>query len=103
MKSIMQEKDGTCFLCKLLEEDDSIKPTEEHHVFGGRNGNRDLSERYGLKVYLCKFHHTVGPEAVHGAQRNDLNVEILHKLGQQHFKFKYPNEDFVKIFGKNYL
>ena len=49
MDSIMQEE-GICYLCGSSGIDDMCG-LEQHHVFGGPN--RKLSERYGLKVYLC--------------------------------------------------
>lgn len=101
MKSIMHnKKDGTCYLCMMLHDDDSIKEVrQEHHIFGG-TANRKLSERYGLKVYLCLDHHLTGPEAVH----KDVKIAILLKQdGQRAFRKRYPNMNFMKIFGKNYL
>lgn len=101
MKSIMHDKrDRTCYLCMMLHDDDSMKKVlQEHHIFGG-TANRKLSEKYGLKVYLCLDHHLTGPEAVH----KDAKVAILlKKEGQQAFKKRYPSMNFMKIFGKNYL
>lgn len=94
----MQDKDGTCYLCKLFNGDDSRKYTQEHHIFNA--ANRKLSESYGLKVYLCLSHHTEGPEAVHN---NSLNMLILKKIGQKTFQCAYPDKNFREIFGKNYL
>lgn len=60
MKSIMHDKkEGTCYLCKRLCGDYYRKTTQEHHAIFGTAGRR-LSERYGLKVYLCMEHHTTG-------------------------------------------
>lgn len=99
MKSIMHNKaDRTCYLCMKLYEDYSRKTVQEHHVIFG-SGRRKLSERYGLKVYLCLWHHTAGNEAAH------MNAEIANMLkaeAQKAFEEKYPEEDFLKIFGKNY-
>ena len=80
--------------------DDSNKLfTQEHHIFGN-TANRRLSEKYGLKVYLCIYHHTEGPEAVHN---NKENMEYLHRIGQKTFKEKYPNLSFMKIFRENHI
>lgn len=100
MKSIMQNKeDGYCYLCALLHQDYQRRNNlEEHHVFMGPN--RQASERYGLKVYLCHEHHLDNPEAVH------VNYEvcrILQSEGQKAFMKHYPDKDFMKIFGKNYI
>lgn len=51
MKSIMQKKDGTCYLCRRLHGDTAPKATQCRHVVFG-TANRKLSEKHGLKVYL---------------------------------------------------
>lgn len=101
MKSIMHnKKDRTCYLCMMLHNDDGIKTVlQEHHIFGG-TANRKLSERYGLKVYLCLDHHLTGADAVH---RNAKVAVLLKREGQRAFQKKYPNIDFIKIFGRSYL
>lgn len=99
-ESIMQRKDRTCYLCRRLRGDWSRKTViHEHHVFGG-TANRTLSEQYGLKVYLCTEHHITGPEAVH----KDAGImAMVRREGQKAFERRYPELDFVEIFGKNYL
>lgn len=85
-------------MCDLLNLVPIGTYREEHHVFNGPN--RHISEKYGLKVYLCLKHHTAGAEAVHN---NSKNMLLLKKEGQKAFMKAYPNEDFKEIFGKNYL
>lgn len=92
-------EDSYCYLCAYLHGDYSDKYTDEHHVFHG-TANRVLAERYGLKVNLCKYHHTAGLEAVH--LNNDINV-MLKKKGQLRFEEYYPKLSFQSIFGINYL
>lgn len=101
MKSIMQKKDGTCYLCRVLHADYSIKQTQEHHAIHGM-GRRKLSEKYGLKVYLCLKHHTAdgGPEAVHRNAESDL---LVKQAAQRAFEKRWPEFNFREIFGKNYL
>lgn len=104
MKSIMQADDGTCYLCKLLEGNDWPQQTEEHHAIFGR-GMRPLSERYGLKVYLCLKHHRTSKVAVH------LNHEMAYII-QAHAQMAYQREqargnkkfdrDFKDVFGRYY-
>lgn len=101
-KSILHNKESrTCFLCMKLHDDYSIYPIlHEHHIFEG-TGNRQKSEEYGLKVYLCPRHHMYSEEAVHG---NSDITEYLHRLGQQAFEDQHGiREDFRKIFGKSYI
>lgn len=101
MKSIMHQKDGTCYLCMKLHADYSMKQTQEHHAIHGA-GRRKLSEKYGLKVQLCLRHHTAdgGPEAVHKNAEIDL---LVKKDAQKAFEKRWPALDFRGIFGKNYL
>lgn len=77
---------------------------EEHHVFGGPN--RKISEHYGLKVYLCRAHHTGdingNSEAVHSPSKNNY-AEQLHELAQREFEERYSHEEFMDRFGRNYL
>lgn len=101
MRSIMHSKaEGTCYLCIRMYGDYSRKITQEHHVIFG-HGSRKLSERYGLKVYLCLAHHQhdCGPESVH---RNADIRRMLCREAQTVFEKTYPGEDFRKIFGKSY-
>lgn len=99
MKSIMQEKDGTCYLCKRINQDFNPKYTHEHHAIFG-SANRKLSEKYGLKVYVCPEHHEYGDLSAH---RNAEIALIIKKEAQKAFEKKYPNLSFREIFGKNYL
>lgn len=84
----------------MLHNDDSQKGNlHEHHVIHGW-ANRKLSEKYGLKVYLCLYHHENGREAVH--QNAGIN-KMLKAYAQRTFEKKYPEKDFYGIFGKNYI
>jgi len=100
MKSIMQEKNGRCYLCMKLHDDYFTKPVHEHHVVFGW-ANRRLSEKYGLKVYLCvSKHHEYGAEAVH------INSNIRKMLcvdAQRAFEKHYKNKSFREVFGRNYI
>lgn len=97
--SIMQEKDGTCYLCVLLQQDYRTHSyLEEHHIYGGPN--RDKSEAEGLKVYLCLRHHRTGPEAVHN---NAEIMRLLRQQGQIAYEQTHSREEFRKLMGKSYL
>jgi hypothetical protein len=67
MNSILQDK-KECFRCHNADQ------LEIHHIFFG-NANRKLSERDGLKVYLCAKHHR-GVYGVHGKYGKDLNLYL---------------------------
>lgn len=92
-KSIIQtEKE--CFLCG------SQIWLEEHHMFGG--GNRKLSEKYGLKVYLCHYCHNEPPNGVHfNAENSNYLKETGQKIAMEHYG--WTKDEFRQIFGKNYL
>lgn len=92
MKSIIQKDYDSCFLCGTHYW------LEEHHVFGA--ANRKKSERYGLKVKLCHFCHNEPPNGVHF---NQERMWKLKQIGQKAFEEKYPDKDFLKEFGRNYL
>lgn len=100
-KSILHNKaDKTCYLCMLLKNDYSEKAgLQEHHIFFG-SANRKISEKYGLKVYLCLWHHTEGKEAVH---KNTEHDTLLKQTAQKAFIAKYSIELFMEKFRKNYL
>lgn len=101
MKSIIQEKDGTCYLCEKLHGDIRWKYTEEHHVYFGP-GQRAISEANGFKVYLCREHHEHdgGPEAVH---RNHETCMLIQQDVQRQFERNHSREEFMALIGKNYL
>lgn len=95
MKSIIQKQNNHCFVCQT----DRGQVLEEHHIFFGPS--RKLSEKYGLKVPLCIEHHR-GTNGVHGKNGKQLN-EKLKKIAQRKFEETHTREEFMRIFGKNYL
>ena len=94
-KSILQTEKETCFMCGCR------RWLEEHHVFGG-NPNRRLSEKYGLKVYLCHYCHNEPPNGVH---HNKDNMQTLKQIAQKKAMeyYGWTVDEFRNIFGKNYL
>ena len=71
----------------------------KHHVFYG-TGLRKLSEKYGCWIYLCAYHHNASNDGVHFNKRMD---NALKQNTQKKFNEVYPDLDFLKIFGRNYL
>ena len=70
----------------------------EHHIYGG--ARRKLSEKYGLKVYL--HHNECHLNGVH--KNAELNRELkakVQEIAMEHYGWSI--EDFVRIFGKNYI
>ena len=83
-----------CFICGARD------CVHCHHIFSGVS-NRKQSERYGLKVYLCGYHHNLSDEGVHFNRELDLK---LKRLAQQKFEETYGDRTkFIQEFGKSYL
>lgn len=96
-KSIMQtEKE--CYISREIFGERCVVGLEEHHIFFGNPG-RKLSEKYGLKVWLTYEHHR-GDDGVHMHRRIDL---WLKKRAQEKFEETHTREEFIQIFGRNYL
>lgn len=99
MKSIMHDKSsGTCYLCMLDGDYQRRTGLQEHHVIFGTSG-RKLSEKYGLKVYLCVQHHTIGPAAVHN---NQQTARYLQAKAQEAFEKQHSHAEWMQIFGRDY-
>lgn len=76
-----------CYLCKNKKDD-------LHEVVEGKN--RQVSMKYGLVIPICRKCHEI--------VTNDKTLQDkLHKVAQKEFKKHYKTENFVQIFGKNYL
>lgn len=96
-KSILQEKDGTCYLCV---KEGFIRPwpyTEKHHIFDGPN--RIHSEAEGLTVYLCIRHHR-GKDGVHNS---NTAMRILQQDAQREYEKTHSRQQFMTLIGRNYL
>lgn len=94
MKSIMQ-KEKRCCICGTTNN------LHEHHVIHG-NANRKLSEKYGLKVWVCLEHHT-GDNGVHNNAYLDDELKKRAEIKWLLYDYDRSINDFIKIFGKNYL
>ena len=81
-----------CYVCQTTQN------LHLHQIFAG--GNRRLSEKYGLTVYLCGYHHNLSENGVHF--NKELDTE-LKQVAQRQFERKYNREYFIKLFMKNYL
>ena len=103
MKSILQSE-KECYVCAHnlvfvpYGNERSNYVIEDHHVFFG-TANRKLSEKHGLKVWLCQEHHR-GNTGVHNNRVLDL---LLKEIAQRKFEETHHRQDFIKIFGKSYL
>lgn len=93
-KSIIQKNENECFVCGCC------RGLERHHVIYGTAG-RKLSEQYGLTVSLCYEHHR-GRHGVHGMDGKELSNQ-LHIVAQTAFERLYGHDEWMRIFGRNFL
>lgn len=92
MKSVFQDE-KVCFVCGTTHD------IEEHHIIYGTS-NRKISEKYGLKVYLCRHHHT-GNRGVHFNKDLDLKLKVM---AQEYYEAHYGNRNaFINAFGRSYI
>lgn len=94
MDSIIQ-KDRKCFICG------SRGLLNLHHCIYG-TGKRALSDKYGLTIYLCPIHHTYGINAVHNNKVMDDEIKRMAQEKAMEY-YGWSEEDFIKIFRRNYL
>lgn len=92
MKSIIQNE-KECFVCHRLIG------LHEHHIYEG-TANRKISEKYGMKIWLCPFHHNMSNEGIHFNKELDLSVK---QYAQEIFEQTHTREEFRSLFGKSYL
>lgn len=93
MKSILQEE-KRCYLTG------STTGLQKHHIFGAFN--RDNSEKYGLWVWLRWDRHLA--DSPHDTPHNSKDVDLmLKRTAQRKFEETHTREEFMQIFGKNYL
>ncbi len=93
-KSIIQEK-KECYVGK------STLWLECHHIFEG-TANRRLSEKYGLKIYLCHRHHNELPDGIHyDPFLRDRVKQTAQKIFMEYYH--KTKEEFIEIFGKSYI
>lgn len=89
-KSILQQS-RRCFICGRVTD------LECHHVMSGPN--RKWSEKYGLTVWLCHEHHTGN----NGVQYDRKRGDALKRLAQIAFEARYSHDEWMNVFGKNYI
>lgn len=92
MKSIIQTE-KRCF------KSGNTTGLEKHHIFFG-TANRRLSDKYGLTIWLTAYWHRDTRSGVHANRGFDLE---LKRIGQKAFEQTKTREEFIQIFGRNYL
>jgi hypothetical protein len=71
-----------------------------HHVFYGDKPTRDNSSEYGCVEWLCHNHHQ-GQNGIHSGNK-ELDLELKRKH-QERLEKEMTREEFIKLFGRNYL
>lgn len=98
MKSKIQtEKE--CYICRKLFDICNDRGLHEHHVFEGW-GNRRCSEAWGMKIWCCPMHHNMSQYGIHFNKDLDMDVK---RDAQRIFEKEHSREEFMQIFGRNYL
>ena len=69
-----------------------------HHIYQGCR--RQTSEKYGAVIDLCFYHHNGSNQGVHFNRTLDLK---LKRDWQREFESEHGHEEFMRIFGRNYL
>lgn len=80
-------------ICYRCSGTNSVSP---HEPLMGKN--RQLSIKYGLRVPLCFDCHRLAHDQPGQEFNNSLKIEM-----QKKFEKEYPDLDFLKIFGRNYI
>ena len=91
MNSILQD-DKVCYLCGKQYG------LECHHIFAGV-ANRRISEKHGLKVWLCAACH----RGTEGAQYSKETNLRLKQEAQAAFEQTHSHGEWMALIRKNYL
>lgn len=89
--SIMQDSKE----CYITGEDYNL---HRHHVFGGIR--RAASDRWGCWIWLRPDYHNMSSHGIHFDPALDLRIK---QETQRRFEELYGHEQFMAVFGKNYL
>lgn len=87
-----------CWLCGRNGFDD---PLDRHHVFNG--AFKKKSEHYGAVIDLCHNRcHIFGINSVHRnpALMREIKAHFQAEIMAEH---NMTTEEFIRIFGKNYI
>lgn len=91
-KSIVQ-REKECWVCG------STGALHRHHIYPGI-GRREMSEHFGLWVWLCPYHHNMSTQGVHSDKSLDLK---LKRWGQRKFEETHTRAEWHRYFGRSYL
>lgn len=94
MKSILQDQ-KECYITRSREE------LEEHHIYYGATGLREISEQNGFKVWLARPLHTGYLTGIHGGNHS-LDLRLKEDC-QRKFEETHTREEFAQLIGRSYL
>lgn len=91
---------GHCWNCGIE------RYLEKHHIFG--KSNRPLSEQHGLYLDLChsRLEGNVTVMGCHNSVTDEKDQRLITELqqeGQRRFEAIWGHEEWMRIFGRNYL
>jgi len=92
MKKIKTINKEQCYFCGRTDH------LQIHHIMN--SADRKKSEEDGLCVWLCLWHHTGSPEAVHRNQEKKLH---LKKVAQAIYEQEHSHEEWMQRYKRNYL
>ena len=94
MSKSLLSTERVCYVCGTPFD------LHKHHIFYGA-GRRRTSEKWGCWVYLCARHHNMSNMGVHFNKHLDT---LLKQECQEAWQTAHgTTEDFIKVFGRNYL
>ena len=85
------KQEDCCYVC-------GCPWAETHHCLYG-NGKRELADKYGLTIRLCRKHHN----EVHAYPNTGLDLKLKIMAQEYYEKNIGTREQFIKEFVKSYL
>lgn len=107
MRASIIENRKECYFCRILANVEGYygplesKGLHRHHIMYGA-GRRKLSDQYGLWIYLCYRHHN-DPSSEEAVHYNQNLRRYTEKIAQKAFEQKGTREQWMSLFGRNYL
>lgn len=93
MSNSIVQRNKECWVCG------STGVLHRHHIYPGL-GRREMSEHFGLWVWLCPYHHNMSSHGVHSDKSLDLK---LKRWGQRKFEETHTRAEWHRYFGRSYL
>ena len=93
MSDSIMSNDKVCFICGTPFN------LHKHHIYEAYR--RKNSEKYGCWIYLCARHHNMSNQGIHFNKKLDTAIK---QRCQEEWEARFGNrEDFIRVFGRNYL